>query len=48
MADDLTLRGTDAMLKLRGERYVAGNLTLVDTVTPAHLAGMGRLWVTAR
>ncbi len=28
VADDLTLRGTDAMLKLRGERYVAGNLTL--------------------
>ena len=46
VADDLTLRGTDAMLKLRGERYVAGNLTLMDTVTPAHLAGMGRLWVT--
>lgn len=46
VADDLTLRGTDAMLKLRGERYVAGNLTLMDTVTPAHLAGMSRLWVT--
>lgn len=46
VADDLTLRGTDAMLKLRGARYVAGNLTLMDTVTPAHLAGMGRLWVT--
>ena len=42
VADDLTLRGTDAMLKLRGKRYVAGNLTLMDTVTPAHLAGMSR------
>ena len=46
VAEDLMLRGADAALRLRGDRYVAGDLTLMDTVTPAHLAGMGRLWVT--
>lgn len=44
--EDLTLRGADAVLKLRGDRYVAGDLTLTETVAPAHLAGLGRLWVT--
>lgn len=45
ITEDLILRGADAVLKLRGDRYVA-DLTLMDTVAPAHLAGLGRLWVT--